>query len=402
MRISKAMARAGLCSRRDAERWIEEGRVELNGQTLTSPAQDVGPNDRIFVDGQPLPGAEPTRLWRYAKPKGRVTTHRDPEGRPTVFDDLPADMPRVLTIGRLDYNTEGLLLLTTDGELARYLELPTTGWLRRYRVRAHGEVNQAALDELKEGVVIDRVAYGPVEATLDSQQGSNVWLTLGLREGKNREVRKILASLGLEVNRLIRVSFGPFQLLDLKPGTVEPVRRRALIEQLGVKVAKRFEFGDDDGGEAPIAARQPRARPDRHGDRHGARDEQEHATPRSDRSRQGRPRPEGGRSERSQPESRQSETRRSERSGQGRVRPERRDRQGARASKAAIETIEVDETKLDDIKPWSASPREDGAGRVPKAGNAERFGKAGRRTAGARKGGPQTGRRGRTETPDKS
>jgi len=240
MRIAKAMARAGLCSRREAERWIEEGRVRVNGQPLKSPALDVKPGDRIEVDGQPLPGAEPARLWRYHKPKGLVTTHRDPQGRPTVFEALPEHLPRVISVGRLDFNTEGLLLLTNDGELARYLELPETGWLRRYRVRAFGRIDQGRLDALKEGVAIEGVTYGPIEASLDSQQGSNVWLTLGLREGKNREVKKVLGALGLEVNRLIRVSFGPFQLLDLQPGAVEPVKRRVLAEQLGVKLANQL------------------------------------------------------------------------------------------------------------------------------------------------------------------
>jgi 23S rRNA pseudouridine2605 synthase len=247
MRIAKAMARAGLCSRRDAERWIEEGRVRVNGITLTSPARDVTPRDRIEVDGALLPGAEPARLWRYHKPRGCVTTHRDPEGRPTVFERLPPDLPRVISIGRLDFNTEGLLLLTNDGELARHLELPATGWLRRYRVRAFGDVTQAQLDALKDGVELDGVRYGPVEATLDQVQGSNVWLSIGLREGKNREVRNILASLQLTVNRLIRVSFGPFQLADLEEDTVEHVRRRVLADQLGPALAERFGLlGDPD------------------------------------------------------------------------------------------------------------------------------------------------------------
>lgn len=257
MRIAKAMARAGLCSRRDAERWIADGRVEINGETATSPARDVGPEDRVRVDGRPLPAPEPTRLWRYAKPRGVVTTHRDPQGRPTVFDGLPDDMPRVLSVGRLDYNSEGLLLLTTDGELARHLELPSTGWLRRYRVRAHGRISQGDLDALADGVTVDGVHYGAIEATLDSQQGANVWLTIGLREGKNREVRKVLASLGLEVNRLIRVSFGPFQLHAMKPGTVEVVRRKVLVEQLGQRLAAQFNLADD-AAVAPHARGRPR------------------------------------------------------------------------------------------------------------------------------------------------
>jgi 23S rRNA pseudouridine2605 synthase len=244
MRIAKAMARAGLCSRREAERWIAYGRVAVNGRLLTTPAHDVGPDDRITVDGKPLPEAGPVRLWRYYKPRGLVTTHRDPQGRPTVFDNLPTGLPRVISVGRLDFNTEGLLLLTTDGALARHLELPATGWLRRYRVRARGRVTQEALDRLKDGITVEGMNYGPMEATLDSEKGANVWLTLGLREGKNREVRKVLSTLGLEVGRLIRVSFGPFQLLDLEPGQAEPVRRRVLIDQLGLRLARELGIAE--------------------------------------------------------------------------------------------------------------------------------------------------------------
>jgi 23S rRNA pseudouridine2605 synthase len=247
MRIAKALARAGLCSRREAERWIEAGRVIVNGQVLSSPARDVVPGDRVLVDGQELPAPEPPKLWRYHKPRGRVTTHRDPQGRPTVFDALPAHMPRVVSIGRLDFNTEGLLLLTNDGALARHLELPATGWLRRYRVRAHGQVTQEALGKLKGGVEIAGIRYGPIEATLDKVQGANVWLTVGLREGRNREVRNILDSLGLAVNRLIRVSYGPFQLLELEPGAVEAVPRRVLVDQLGVRVGRALGLLDDEG-----------------------------------------------------------------------------------------------------------------------------------------------------------
>ena len=242
MRIAKAMARAGLCSRREAERWIEEGRVTVNGSKIASPALDVSPRDRIVVDGEPMPDAEPVRLWRYHKPRGLVTTHRDPEGRPTVFDHLPPDLPRVVSIGRLDFNTEGLLLLTNDGELARHLELPATGWLRKYRVRAHGSITQAQLDALKDGIEIEGVRYGPIEATLDTTQGRNSWLTLGLREGKNREVRNILSSLDLVVNRLIRISFGPFQLLDLEEGKADSIRRRVLADQLGPELTKQFRL----------------------------------------------------------------------------------------------------------------------------------------------------------------
>jgi 23S rRNA pseudouridine2605 synthase len=255
MRIAKALARAGLCSRREAERWIEQGRVSLNGEILTSPARDVSPADRILVDGAALPRVEPPRLWRYHKPRGQVTTHRDPEGRPTVFDALPDHMPRVISIGRLDFNTEGLLLLTNDGALARHLELPATGWLRRYRVRAHGSVTQDALDKLQGGIEINGVRYGGIEATLDKTQGANVWLGIGLREGKNREVRTVLETLGLAVNRLIRISFGPFQLLDLESGAVEAVKRRVLIEQLGPRVAEDLALTGDDEDEPSHVAK---------------------------------------------------------------------------------------------------------------------------------------------------
>lgn len=258
MRIAKAMARAGLCSRREAERWIADGRVRVNGTLLTTPALDVGPRHKILVDGQPLPLAEPVRLWRYHKPRGLVTTHNDPEGRATVFDSLPADLPRVISIGRLDFNTEGLLLLTNDGELARHLELPETGWLRRYRVRARGRVSQADLDKLKDGIEIDGVAYGPIEASVDTFQGANAWFTLGLREGKNREVRKILGSLGLEVGRLIRISFGPFQLLDLKEGEVDLVKRRVLADQMGPKLAAEFGLLGELEPEKPKRFKTPR------------------------------------------------------------------------------------------------------------------------------------------------
>ncbi len=242
-RIAKRMARAGLCSRRDAERWIEAGRVELNGKKLTTPAVTVTGRDKIEVDGTLLPVTERTRLWLFNKKSGTVTTNKDPEGRKTIFDVLPEGLPRVLSIGRLDIMTEGLLLLTNDGGLARVLELPATGWLRRYRVRAHGKISQQQLDTLKDGIAVDGVLYGSIEATLDREQGHNCWLTLAFREGKNREVKKVLASLGLEVNRLIRLSYGPFQLGDLEPGGVQEIRGRTLREQLGERLIR--ESGAD-------------------------------------------------------------------------------------------------------------------------------------------------------------
>jgi 23S rRNA pseudouridine2605 synthase len=236
-RIAKVVSRAGLASRRDAEEWIVQGRVSVNGRVINSPALDVTVTDVITVDGKPLPPRERTRLFMFHKPRGLMTTHADPEGRPTVFDNLPEGLPRLISIGRLDFNTEGLLLLTNDGGLARALELPDTGWLRRYRVRAHGEVTQGQLDELKKGVEVDGVKYGAIDATLERDQGANVWLVFAIREGKNREVRNVMAHLGLEVNRLIRVSYGPFQLGELAEGQVEEVKTRVLREQLGEKIA---------------------------------------------------------------------------------------------------------------------------------------------------------------------
>ena len=264
-RIAKVLARAGLASRRDAEEWITQGRVTVNGRVINSPALDVTENDSIAVDGKPLPPRERTRLFMFHKPRGLMTTHADPEGRPTVFDNLPEGLPRLISIGRLDFNTEGLLLLTNDGGLARALELPDTGWLRRYRVRAHGEVTQAQLDELKKGVEVDGVKYGSIDAELERDQGANVWLVFAIREGKNREVRNVMAHLGLEVNRLIRVSYGPFQLGELAEGQVEEVKTRVLREQLGEKIAslagadfnrpmpgeKSGEKSSDEAAEAP-------------------------------------------------------------------------------------------------------------------------------------------------------
>ena len=236
-RIAKVIARAGLASRREAEDWIAAGRVAVNGAVIHSPALNVSARDRISVDGEPLPARERTRLFLYHKPRGLVTSHSDPHGRPTIFQNLPKGLPRLISVGRLDFNTEGLLLLTNDGGLARVLELPATGWLRRYRVRAHGSVMQAELDGCATGITIDGIHYGAIEATLDRVQGSNLWLTFAIREGKNREVRNVLGHLGLAVTRLIRVSFGPFQLGELAEGEVEEVPTRVLREQLGERIA---------------------------------------------------------------------------------------------------------------------------------------------------------------------
>lgn len=232
-RIAKVIARSGLCSRRDAERWIEDGRVRLNGRVLTSPATNVTADDDIRVDRKPLPQTQGPQLWRYHKPAGLITSHKDPQGRANVFDRLPDHLPRVISVGRLDMSSEGLLLLTNDGALARALELPSTGWLRRYRVRAHGKIDQETLDTLKNGLEVDGVKYGSIEAAMERVQGTNVWLTVALREGKNREVRRVLEHFGLKVNRLIRISYGPFQLGELEPGAVVKVPEKVLADQIG-------------------------------------------------------------------------------------------------------------------------------------------------------------------------
>lgn len=234
-RIAKVLARAGVASRREVERLIEAGRVSVDGKKITSPALNVTAKNRITVDGKAVGEAEETRVWRYHKPAGTLTTNKDPKGRATVFEKLPAGFPRVVTVGRLDYNTEGLLLLTNDGELARHLELPANGWLRHYRVRVYGTVDAKKLKKLEEGVVVEGVVYEPVKAELETEksEGANQWLTVTIREGKNREVRKVLAYIGLEVTRLIRTSFGPFQLGKLPRGGIEEVPRRILKDSLG-------------------------------------------------------------------------------------------------------------------------------------------------------------------------
>jgi 23S rRNA pseudouridine2605 synthase len=238
-RIAKVLARAGLCSRRDAERWVEARRVAVDGKVLESPAFNVPPGSAVLVDGKPIPEAERARLWRYHKPSGLVTTHRDEKGRATIFENLPATLPRVISIGRLDLNSEGLLLLTNDGELARRLELPATGWVRRYKVRVHGEVEAERLAALAKGVRVDGVQYGPIRAEFERQQGANAWVTLSLQEGKNREVRRVMEHLGYQVTRLIRLAYGPFQLGNLARGEVEEVQKKVLAEQLGTGPATR-------------------------------------------------------------------------------------------------------------------------------------------------------------------
>jgi 23S rRNA pseudouridine2605 synthase len=237
-RIAKVIARAGLCSRRDAERLIAEGRVTVAGKVLDSPAVTVLPGEEIAVDGAALPAAAPARLWRYHKPGGLITAARDPQDRPTIYDRLPQNLPRVMPVGRLDLNSEGLLLLTNDGGLKRRLELPATGWTRRYRVRVFGRIDEERLAALAKGVRVDGLDYGPIRARLDSRRGANAWLSMALAEGKNREVRKVCEHLGLKVSRLIRVAYGPFQLGQLPVGAVEEVPAKVLDEQLGDKPRK--------------------------------------------------------------------------------------------------------------------------------------------------------------------
>ncbi|MEL6609490.1 MAG: pseudouridine synthase [Pseudomonadota bacterium] len=232
-RIAKRLARAGVASRRGAEAMIAAGRIKVNGKVLTSPALNVTDADTILVDDAPLPTAQAARLWLYHKPAGLVTTERDEKGRETVFANLPEGLPRVMSVGRLDLNSEGLLLLTNDGGVKRTLELPSTGWLRKYRVRVNGTPDDAVLAPLRAGITVDGERFQPMDIRLDRQQGANAWLTVGLREGKNREIRRAMAAIDLSVNRLIRVSYGPFQLRDLKPGEVEEVKARVLADQMG-------------------------------------------------------------------------------------------------------------------------------------------------------------------------
>ena len=226
------MARAGLCSRREAERWINDGRVSVDGHVLDGPAFVVPPGAAVTVDGKPLSSPAATRLWRYHKSQGLMTTHADPQGRPTVFDQLPTGLPRLISVGRLDMTSEGLLLLTNDGALARHMELPKTGWTRRYRIRVHGRIDEARLEKLARGVTVSGISYGPIEAQLERQTGANAWLSVSLREGKNREIRRVMEHLGYQTNRLIRTAYGPFQLGRLKPGELEEVPARVGADQL--------------------------------------------------------------------------------------------------------------------------------------------------------------------------
>lgn len=234
-RLAKFMARSGVCSRRGAEELISQGRVSVNGEMVSTPAFNVSGDEKILLDGEKLPQKEITRLWLYYKPTGLVTSYKDEKGRPTVFDNLPAGLPRVISVGRLDLNSEGLLLLTNNGELSRKLELPSNGWARRYKVRVHGFVDAKKLAPLQKGVVVEGVSYGPITAIIESQQGANTWLQVTLTEGKNREIRKVMKSIGLEVSRLIRLSYGPFQLGSLKKGEAREISTKVLREQLGSK-----------------------------------------------------------------------------------------------------------------------------------------------------------------------
>ncbi len=235
-RIAKFIARSGVCSRRQAEELILQKRVTVNGEVVESPAFNVEGNEKILLDGEKLPAIENTRMWVYYKPTGLVTTHKDEQGRPTVFENLPEGLPRVISVGRLDLNSEGLLLLTNSGELSRRLELPSNSWSRRYKVKVHGRINRDKLAELEQGITIDGILYGSIKVEVESEQGTNAWLSVTLQEGKNREIRKVMKFIGLDVARLIRLSYGPFQLGSLKKGEVREVPQKVLKEQLGNKL----------------------------------------------------------------------------------------------------------------------------------------------------------------------
>ena len=233
-RIAKKLSRAGVCSRREAERWIAEGRIKVNNVILSTPATNVSEKDKILVDNIPLPKPSLSKIWRFHKPKGCLVTENDPKGRKTIFQILPKPLPRVISVGRLDYDSEGLLLLTNDGAISRKLELPSTGWLRKYKVRVHGIVDKSALLKIKDGIKLDNFKTGPIEASLEIQKGTNAWILIGIREGKNREIRRIMDHLGYPVNRLIRLSYGPFQLGNLKSGEVLEINKNVIKNQLGL------------------------------------------------------------------------------------------------------------------------------------------------------------------------
>ncbi|MAC60525.1 MAG: pseudouridine synthase [SAR116 cluster bacterium] len=233
-RIAKKLSRAGVCSRREAERWIADGRIKVNNVILSTPATNVSEKDKILVDNIPLPKPSLTKIWRFHKPKGCLVTENDPKGRKTIFQILPKSLPRVISVGRLDYDSEGLLLLTNDGAISRKLELPSTGWLRKYKVRVHGIVDKSALLKIKDGIKLDNFKTGPIEASLEIQKGTNAWILIGIREGKNREIRRIMDHLGYPVNRLIRLSYGPFQLGNLKSGEVLEINKNVIKNQLGL------------------------------------------------------------------------------------------------------------------------------------------------------------------------
>ncbi len=300
-RIAKVLARAGIASRREAERIIEAGRVSVNGRVIDSPALNVSPGDRVAVDNVPLPEPEAPRIWLYHKPPGRVTTARDEKGRPTVFDDLPPEMPRVMTVGRLDLNSEGLLLLTNDGGIKRRLELPATGWTRKYRVRVKGSPSDESVEPLRKGLVIDGERFRPMTVSIDRQQGANAWLTVAIREGRNREVRRAMEAVGLTVNRLIRVGYGPFRLGDLAAGAIEEVKPRIVREQLGLARPDPGAGGTARPGPAkkggPRKAAPPKGPRTPRGDAGQAEGAPGGASGRPARARRpqpGRPRPAGG------------------------------------------------------------------------------------------------------------
>ena len=258
-RIAKVLARAGIASRRDAEKMILAGRIAVNGTRIDRAALNVTTADKITVDGKPLTPPEPPRLWLYHKPVGLVTTTRDEQGRATIYDKLPPDLPRVMTVGRLDINSEGLLMLTNDGGVKRQMELPSTGWLRKYRVRVNGRPSDTQLEPLRHGLTVDRETFQSMTVTIDRQQGANAWLTVSLREGKNREIRRALQDVGLAVNRLIRISYGPFQLANLKTGEVEEIRRKVVRDQLGLEAEPQEQATK--APKAPKAAKTPRRKP---------------------------------------------------------------------------------------------------------------------------------------------